>query len=215
LKRAGATQEQIKSKEAQLEEALARAQSINIQLGKTVLHAPIRGIITTQDAKVGQVIAPNVVLVSIISGAAFEISANIPEIDIAKVKIGAPVRIAIEAISKERKFDASVAEIDPREIIRDNDIYYKITVAFLEPVENVRAGMTTDLEIEFARIPDALVIPRRALVRSPDGTKVKVKTISGEEERKVTIGIEDEGNAQILEGLTEGEKVIIARKSER
>jgi len=197
-------------KEAETSLALTLA-----RLDKTRLTSPVSGTVTKIDGEIGEIAQVGKPIIYMRGLEPFEIEVEIPETDIAKVKSGAPVAITIEAINKAKEFSGRVARIEPQEINRDGDIYYKTTVSLAEKVEGLRTGMTADLEIETGRVPDALIIPRRALIRSGGEVEVLVKTDSQEEKRKVEIGIENQDSVQITSGLNEGEKVIIKKTPSR
>lgn len=203
----------IKVYQATLRETEAALALTLERLTKTRLVSPISGTVTKIDAEVGEVANSGKPIISMRGLEPFEIEVEIPETDISRVKIGAPVSIAIEAVNKEKKFKGNVVKIDPQEINREGDIYYKATVALGEKISGLRPSMTADLEIEVSRVSDALLVPRRALIRNADGVFLRVKIETGEERRRVSLGIEDSRNAQILEGLSEGEEVIIQRKT--
>ena len=83
LKLAGSTPEQIAAQRALVAQAEADIDVTKAQLNKAVLTSPIDGVVTARDVEVGEIVSANTSIVSIISDGAFEIEANIPEVDIA------------------------------------------------------------------------------------------------------------------------------------
>jgi len=63
LKKSGATAEQITGQEAKLKAAQANVDGLNAVLVKTVIRAPIDGVITAQNAKIGEIMPPTVPVV--------------------------------------------------------------------------------------------------------------------------------------------------------
>ena len=137
----------INSQKASISSDEADVQNIEAQIAKTVLYAPISGIITKQDAKVGEIAAANTVLVSVISASQFEIEANIPEADIAKVKIGSSAGVTLDAYGNDIIFDAKVSAIDPAETVIEGVATYKTTLQFLKKDERIKSGMTGNVDI--------------------------------------------------------------------
>jgi HlyD family secretion protein len=71
---------------------------------------------------------------------------DLSERDIAKVKIGAPVSIFVEAL--EETFNGKVVSISPRADIVGGDTVFKITIAFDEQPRDLLWGMTAEVTID-------------------------------------------------------------------
>jgi HlyD family secretion protein len=213
LKRAGATNEEIAAQEAQVEKAEANVLNYQAQLSKTILRSPIKGIVTKQDAKVGEIVSANATVVSVISVAKFEIEANVTEADIAKIEIGNTAKVTLDAYGEEVVFEAKVVEIEPAETIIEGVTTYKTTFQFVDDDERVKSGMTANIDILTDKRENVITIPRRT-VATRNGDKI-VKILVGENvwEVKVKTGLTgSDGNVEILEGIKEGDKVITSEK---
>ena len=79
------------------------------------MHSPISGIITRQDAKIGEIASAGVSMISIISDKQFEIESNIPEADIVKIKVGNEAKLTLDAYGDDLVFAARVISINPAE----------------------------------------------------------------------------------------------------
>lgn len=108
LEKAGSTAEQIAAQVAKIEKAKANIENYQAQLAKTILISPIKGIVTKQDAKVGEIVSANTAVVSVISAAEFEIEANVAEADIAKIKVGDKADLTLDAYGGGVIFTAHV-----------------------------------------------------------------------------------------------------------
>lgn len=210
LDRAGSSAEEISAQEAALKQAEANAAAVKAQMEKTVLRSPIAGVVTRQDAKKGEIAPANAILVSLISEAKFEIEANVPEADIAKVSLGDPAKITLDAYGADVEFEAAVAKIDPAETVIEGVATYKTTLQFARGDSRIRPGLTANIDILADKRENVIIIPQRA-VQSADGEKfVRIDAGRPEpEERKVTVGLAgSDGNVEIIDGIKEGEKVI-------
>jgi len=214
LKRAGTLAEQIKAQEAQVEQAEANAKNIEAQMSKTFLRAPIHGVITKNEAKVGEIVSANLIVVSLISEAKFEIEANVPEADIAKIKIGNSAKVTLDAYGSDVIFEAKVVKIDPAETIIEGVPTYKTTLQFIKNDERIKSGMTANTDILTAIRENVLIIPQRAVI-SKDNDKI-VRVLGGDnaiKEVKVSTGLRgSDGNIEITAGLNENDKVVIFSK---
>jgi len=210
LKKAGSSVEAIAAQEAQVNEAEARLQASRAQLSKSVLQSPIDGVVTKQDAKAGEIVSANLPIISIISSTRFEIEANVPEADIAKVKIGDSARVTLDAYGNDVIFEAKVAEIDPAETMVEGVATYKTTLIFTKDDERVKSGMTANIDIETAKREGVVYIPRRATVKRDVDTIVFMAGGIQPAERVVKLGlVGSDGNVEITEGLSEGEQIIV------
>ncbi|MCR4323243.1 MAG: efflux RND transporter periplasmic adaptor subunit [Candidatus Azambacteria bacterium] len=212
LKQSGATAEQIAAQEAAVAQADANMQSVNAQLAKAFLYAPIAGVVTRQDAKVGQIVGASVAVISLISELEFEIEARVPEADVAAVKIGDLATVTLDAYGNDVVFNARVVAIDPAETIVDGVATYKTTFAFLAKDARVKSGMTANIDVVTDRREGAVVVPRRAISKQGSDAFLRVLDSAGiVHEVKVLVGlIGSDGNAEIIEGIHEGDAVIIS-----
>ncbi len=203
----------IASEEASVKSYEAAVKNIEVQIAKTVLYSPISGVVTKQDAKAGEIAAANTVLVSILSSA-YEIEANIPEVDISKVKIGDASRVTLDAYGRDVAFKAKVTAIDPAETVIEGVATYKTTLQFVSNDKPVKSGMTANLDILSTEKDNTLIIPQRA-VTSRNGDKFvnlydSLAKDDNIKEVKIITGIRgSDGNIEVLDGLKEGDKLVI------
>jgi HlyD family secretion protein len=214
LKKAGYTAEQIQAQEARVKSSEANVLTYQAQLSKTIIRAPFDGIVTKQDAKVGEIITANVAIISMISDKNFEIEVNVPESDMTKIKIGNSARITLDAYGKDVEFNAQVVSIDPAEIIFEGIATYKTKLNFISEDERIKSGMTANIDILTAEKKDVIIVPQRAISQI-DGDKI-IKVIGLDEEiieRKVEIGLKgSDGNIEIISEINVGDEVIVFMK---
>lgn len=206
------TEADLKSQQAQIKQALAEAQNVQAQIDKTVLRAPIAGIVTERDIEVGEIAGANAVVVSLISQTNFKIEARVPEADIAKLQIGQTSRVTLDGYGDDIEWRAKVISIDPAETTIDGVATYKIDLQFLEEDERVKSGMTANLDILTAQKNNVIAVPARAVISRNGDKFVKVLLEDNQtvEEVLVDTGLRgSDGNVEILEGLSEGDKVVV------
>lgn len=212
LDQAGSTPEQIAAQAAQVKSAQANVQNIQSQLEKTTLTSPINGIVTKQDAKVGEIVAMNAPLVSLISEANFQIEANVTEADIAKVKIDDSATVTLDAYGNDIVFEAKVIAIDPAETVIQGVATYKVTLEFTKEDDQIKSGMTANIDILTAKKENAIAIPQRAVITKDSQKYVLIDTgAANPEERRIETGIRgSDGNIEVTSGLSGEERVIIS-----
>jgi len=213
LKKAGATPEAILTQESKIRSARANVDNIEAQIAKTVIYSPITGIVTRQDFKAGEITSANVTSISLISKEKFKVEANIPEADIARVKIGNNAQITLDAYGDDELFEAMVATIDPAETMIEGVATYKTTLEFVDGNGKIKSGMTANIDILSSKKEGVLVIPARA-INNRDGKKtVNILQEGADGETLIEVEIEtglkgSEGLVEITSGLDEGDKVV-------
>jgi len=213
LKKAGTIPEQITAQGAQVESAKAQVKNIQAQIAKTILKSPIDGVITTQDAKVGEIISANTTIISIISNDKLQMKAGIPEADIAKIKIGDIAKVTLDAYGNEVVFEAKVVAVDPGETMIEGVATYETTLQFVRFDERIRSGMTANIDIAVDSRSNVLAIPQR-FVKTFDKEKVvMLERADGTlEEWEVRTGLRSsDGYSEILSGLKEGDRIAVEK----
>ena len=210
-------QANLASQQARVREAKAAVESLQAQLAENSLLAPFSGTVTRQEAKLGEIVSPGVVLVSIISEAKYEIEANVPEIDVSKIQVGNPATTTLDAYGNDVIFSASVITIDPAETIIEGVSTYKVKLQFGQDDERIKSGMTANITILAQKRADVLAVPQRAVI-DKDGKKI-IRLLRGEgrqqkiEEVVVKVGLRgSDGNVEIIEGVSEGDRVVVGEK---
>ncbi len=209
LTKAPATTEVLNGAEADIKSADALVKNAKAVLAKTYIISPINGLVTKQDAKVGQIAPANTALVSVASDN-FKVEAFVPEVDVAKIAVGNSATITLDAYGSGVSFSAHVVKIDPAETVIDGVSTYKTALEFDTRDERVRSGMTANTTIATATRENCLTIPQRAVYEKNGKKFVRVR-VGGiaSEEREVTVGIRGtNGDIEILSGLKEGDTVL-------
>lgn len=201
----------IASASAQVAAAAASARSIEAQIAKTVITAPIDGIITTLNAKtfeLSPMAGPAVILEA---KGAFQTEAYVSEMDIEKIIPGADVKLTFDALpGVEAK--GTVVSIDPSATIVLGVVEYKVSVALLDSVADLKSAMTCDLEILTDQRDDVLFVPRQVLTKSTDGYTVQILTEDNKTEtRTVQVGLIGDTETEIISGLVEGDRVVLKK----
>ncbi|OGZ03240.1 MAG: hypothetical protein A2430_02775 [Candidatus Liptonbacteria bacterium RIFOXYC1_FULL_36_8] len=214
LKLAGSSKEELASEEAKVEEAEANVKSYEAELQKTIIFSPINATVTKQDAKVGEIISSGVSVISLISESKLEIETKIAEVDIAKIKVGNPAKVTLDAYGNDVIFEAVISKTDPAETVVEGVSTYKTTLQFKDKDDRIRSGMTANIDIETASRENVIAIPERAVI-SKDGIKIvripdKENKDTGFKEVEVKTGVKgSDGKIEITTGLKEGDEVVV------
>jgi len=184
---------------------LARAQldDIDLRLVRTAVRAPVGGVISARNAKVGGVVAGGgLPLYTIIRDGLIEMKADIAEADLIKLAAGqsATVRLSGSSTTVQGKIRMVRPTVDPQ--TRLGTVH--ITLA---DTAGVRAGMYASATI-IAEEKQAVVLPRTS-VTSAGGVSTVRKVVDGVVRlMPVTVGIQDGPFVEILSGIEAGEQAV-------
>jgi len=207
-----------KADDASVKYARAEYEIALKNLEKASLKAPVNGLITKVDYRRGEVLgtASAINPFGKMISKDFILETNIPESDIAKIKIEQKAEIVFDAFSSDEKFTAEVIEIEPASTVIQDVVYYKTKLKLNNFDSRLKSGMSADIDIEIAEKNDVVLVPQQAV--KENGKKV-VKILSADgkvTEIEVEIGLEgDDGNVEIISGLNGSENVIIGDGEEK
>jgi HlyD family secretion protein len=208
LKQAGSTPQAIAAQEAVVEQAQAGVASAEANLQNSEIVSPLSGVVTEQDAKVGQQATPGVPLVSVIGTGGFEVDAGVAETDVGKLAVGDSVTMTLDAFPNET-FAGSVFYIAPAETNTGGVISYQIKISFNKADPRLKSGLTANVDIQTKHEDNALILPQYAILQNDSGTFVETLVGGVTTTTPVTLGIQDQsGNVEVLSGVIEGEQVI-------
>lgn len=205
--------------QAQVAQARASLERADEELRNTTLRAPIAGMVLTRDVEVGSPVSSilnlgaNATLVMTLGdiGEVF-VRGKVDESDVGRIRMEQPARISVETF-KDRKFDGRVTLISPMGTEKDNVTTFEVRVSIDNPGNELKANMTANAEIVLEEHPDSLIVPEAALTYDADRqAHVDVFDPAEKTSRRrvaVKVGVSNGTRAQILDGLKEGEKVIL------
>ncbi len=206
--RAGAesARAQVQSIEKRLE--LARA-----QLRYTRLEAPTDGAIAQVGVEANENVQAGQMVVLLTSGARAEVKVGVPGILISRVREGDPVEVTFDAIPGE-VFPASVTEVG---VVTGMSTTYPVTVLLEEADPDVRPGMAAEVAFRFGSPEDRerYIVPPIAVGEDRHGRYVFLVEKTSEEmgftrRRPVKVGELREEGIEILEGVSDGDLLVIA-----
>ncbi|WP_145496109.1 efflux RND transporter periplasmic adaptor subunit [Yersinia bercovieri] len=225
-------QAEINALDAQIAQAEIAVNTAKLNLGYTKISSPITGTVVAIPVEEGQTVnavqsAPTIIKVAQLD--TMTIEAQISEADVVKVKAGMPVYFTILGEPEER-FSATLRAIEPApDSINDETttttssssssstttaIYYNGLFDVANPNGALRISMTAQVYIVLHKDEKALVIPATALENDHGTYRVQVVSSNGKiSAREVTVGLNNNVDAQILSGLQAGEQVIVSQAS--
>lgn len=152
---------------AQVSQMQARLNRIDAELADRTLIAPFDGIITNVDVLAGETVTTAPVI-TLLADSAFEVTARIPEIDIAKVHSGQTAEIYFDANTNEA-LQATIRFISPNATEIDGVAYFEAKLVLDNPPSWLRSGLNADVDIITAAATDVLRVPKRFITTDTAG----------------------------------------------
>lgn len=176
------------------------------------LRAPLAGIVQARDVAQGEVIEADKNLMTIVNLATVHVDMNLPERDISRVAIGAPVSVRVDAVpgqSFSGRVELIHTQLDPK--TRTVEAHAEISNPVTSSGHALRPGMFARGTIGIGSQSLALVVPTEA-VQDLEGKRVVF--VKGEkagqfEAREVETGATTGGQTHIKSGLKQGERVVV------
>ncbi len=211
-----------KGKMIQATTALERAKE---RLSESIVRAPIDGVILQKYVEKGQIIASGInnvsggtPIVDIADMSSVYIEAGIDEIDIGKIRVGQEAHVIADAYPG-KSFFGEIVRIAPEARVDQNVTLFDVVVEVENREGLLKSGMNTSLEITIINKKDVLLAPAVAVQKTMNGKKSKdnprvlLKENGKFIPREIRIGLMDFKNAEILEGLKEGDTLGIPMNS--
>ena len=222
----------IENAQAVVEQRQASLDQARVDLDRTVLRAPIDGIIIKRDLNPGQTVAVSLEAKTLFTIAndlrQMEVHGKIDEADVGQLKVGQIAAFTVDAYPNQT-FGGRVLEIRKSPEVMQNVVTYTAIISAPNPELLLMPGMTAQLRIAVSDTGEVLKIPNQALRFRPSGTDArsdsrpasqvgsgvfaKVWVIGADGQPSpltVKMGVSDDNSSALLEGtLTEGRQVIV------
>jgi HlyD family secretion protein len=157
---------QIVSSEAGLVQAEADLNTQNVNLGHTIIKAPIDGVVIARNVDQGQTVAASMnapVLYTLAEDLTkMQVLANIDEAEIGKLRMGQRVDFTVDAYPNDR-FTGTVEEVRLLPTTVQNVVTYSTVISAPNPQYKLKPGMTANVTIEIARRENVLRAPAAAI----------------------------------------------------
>ena len=198
---------------AQLDQTRTRAESASlnkelaeISLNKSLISSPLKGTIKTRHIKVGEFVRKGDKLVEILDIDRILVKVNIPEQEILSIQVGQNVEVALYIMEK-KTFLGRVKNIGLEADSSNRTFPVEILVDNKE--RQLRAGMLARTTFTKNVDQDQIVIPRHTILERDQGRVVYVFDDGKAFRRDITIGLSQQDQVQVVQGLNKGELIVV------
>lgn len=215
----------VQNAEAVVEQRQAALEQAELDLERTVIRAPIDGVIIKRDVNPGQTVAVTLEAKTLFKIAQdlreMEVRGRIDEADVGRLRVGQTTRFTVDAYP-DRVFTGRVLQIRKSPEIVQNVVTYTAIISAPNPDLVLLPGMTAVLRIVISDTGETLKIPNQALRFRPGGERAEAGSSGGSsrvwvvkdngtaEPVDVRLGASDENSSQVFGGtLQEGQRLAV------
>lgn len=192
------------------ETAEAGARALRERLERTIVRAPISGVLDGRFVEVGTLVSPGTPIGRILDTRTVKVSGGVPERYAGQIEPGSRVEVAVEGMPSasftgEVHFVGAAIDLGNRS--------FPIEVEVPNQSGQLKTGMVANVRVLRDRLEEALVVPQEAILRVEDGYAVfVVAEQAGElvaDSRMVTLGPSQGNRVMIESGLSAGDRVVV------
>lgn len=195
------------------ESAVKKLDEFNSYIVGNDVIAEYSGVVTEVPLEAGDSVTRNTSLVTMYDSNDVTMDITISEDDYAAIDQKGSVNISYTAYPDDI-FNGVISEVSDAEYDSDSgEVSYTITVTIQGDVSGLYEGMTGDVTCVTKETKEVLYVSNRAIFRDGTRSYVKVRDEDGSiVEKDVVTGFSDGVNVEIVEGLSEGDTVLIESK---
>ena len=206
---AGGMAAAIESKELLAAKQEHATEALEKQRSDMILRAPRSGIIAYRNAEVGAMAAAGTKAFTLVDNGHINVDCTIGENDAAILQAGMEVNVTIDALGKD--FLGKIIFVSPA--MDEDSKSYRVRVSLDNPDNTVKAGLFAHTAVDILQRPQTIFVPQSAVLTRNGEQYVFVLREDGTVERRVVkIGLLNDVSEEILEGLAEGEKVVLTNQ---
>lgn len=215
---------------AQIAQAQATQQADEARLGYTRIFAPMAGTVVTVEAREGQTLnatyqTPNILRIADLTS--MTVWTEVSEADISRVSTGRPVHFTTlggHTETRARRWASKIRQILPAPVLNSAStpqngqaqgskaVNYTVLFDVDNPDGALMPQMTAQVSIVTAAAQGVIKAPLAALTGLAEERPVArvMKADGSIEQRTLRLGVRDRHVAEVLEGLNEGEQLVLA-----
>ena len=206
LIQSGEKKDEVRDAAKNLTQTEVNVKKARLNLEKTEIKAPFQGIITDIKVSPHENVSSGQEVFTLVNISNIQIKAKVLESEVGRIKVGREARLKFSAYPGEI-FKGVVSSVSP--VVNPEEKTCSVLIDMANPEEKIKPGMHAEVEIIAEIFKDRLMVPQDAVL-DRGGRKLVFAVEEGWAKWKyVTLGLENEEYAEILEGVTEGEQVIV------
>lgn len=187
-----------------LEAKRADLRLLEVRLSKTKITAPFAGRTGLRMVSEGSYVGPAQKLTELVDDSRIKIDFTLPERYMHRISVGDRIRFSTEGTNGQ--FDGQVYAIEPR----IDQATRTISVRAVSQAAGVLPGAYAQVEVSFAKIEKAIVLPTEAIIPESESKTVFVVRGGKAQRQEIQTGMRTSTHVQISKGIQPGDTVIVS-----
>jgi HlyD family secretion protein len=202
----------VQSAQVQVQVAEIQVKQAQRRIDQATVRAPVDGQVSAVNVKVGEVVGTQPVI-AMVDNRQYYIDITVDEIDIAQVKVGQAVQVALDALAGHA-ITGTVQRINPTSSTVNGVVSYTVRVAVSGDASGnaapLRAGMTARTSIVVDQRAGVLQAPNWAIRTDAQTGKTYLTVKDGNKTQEVEVTLGERGNtySEVLSGVQAGQTVV-------
>ncbi len=172
----------------------------------THIRAPITGVVSSRDIKLGQHVMAGAAAFKITDTTQLVAYLSISQTELSKISAGDTAKVRVDAMPGV-EFSAVIARISPT--IDPRNGTFRATASIENLAGELAPGMFGRFNIAYEKHADALLIPAAAVLEEDSETIVYVVNDGSASRRAIEVGIQSDGLVEVLGGLDANEQIVV------
>ena len=190
---------------AQLMQMQSSVDELKITLANTTVTSPVDGFVSRRVLDQGAFAGANTVILSVVDIGIVRMVANLVEKDVKRVQAGVSALVEVDAFPGE-KFSGQVSRVAP--VFDPATRTAPMEIEVPNPGFRLKPGMYARVQLTVERRANALTVPRGAIADIEGKRGVFMLENQVARFHEVKTGLQDTDKVEILEGLTDGQRVV-------
>ena len=192
------------------EQAAANLSLLEHRLARTVIRAPISGVLDSREIEVGTMVGPGTPVARIVDTDPVRITGGAPERYAADLRTGSEATVVFDVLPDDA-FTGRISYVGA--VVNAGDRTFPVELRLRNPGGIIKPEMVANIEVVRRTIEEAMIIPQEALVRVEDGYIVFVVEEEGGVDmvrsRVVVLGPAQQNEVVIRSGIEIGDRIIV------
>jgi membrane fusion protein, multidrug efflux system len=202
---------EVERDRAAFEAAKATSDQLKTRLGYARITAPISGVITEKSIEAGDIVSPSTRLFSVADVSTLVTRIQVSELEVSTLRAGDKVPLSVDALGGQR-VEGRIRRIFPAADSATRLVPVEVALTGGQ-LAGLRPGYTVRATLALDRRDNALLVPSRAVSGPAGGRAVYLVKDGKIVRRAVRVGSDMSGQSEILEGVADGDSVIVSSTS--
>jgi membrane fusion protein (multidrug efflux system) len=189
----------------ELEALKAQYELAALRYDEATIRSPIDGVVTLRAVRRGEQLQPGAMTFRVTDTSQLQAELKVPQAELAKFKTGQTATLRVDAIPG--RFPARVIRLSPT--INTENGTFRVTLAIDNADGKLAPGMFARFAVAYEKHESSLTVPERAIVTEDEESAVYLLKDETVVRRAVTLGITDGDRVEILDGVEDGDIVVV------